>query len=153
MESVLLSATRCFAMSLSCTALSHSHGIKIHACRYPSLHTTTSMSSTSQAENNWTSQWAAAIVADPYSSENVESRFQDLLDGKTVLGVPGKSREEAKAKYLLEGFVQNTDWTFKPSAFDDIWHAVFKIAKKIGYTERVRDATYYWTETYLLNEA
>ena len=110
------------------------------------------MSSTTEAKTNWTSEWATAIVADPYSSENVESRLQDLLDGKTVLGVPGRSKE-GKAKYLLEGFVQNTDWTFKPSAFDDIWHAVFKIAKKLDCTESVRDATYFWTETYLLNEA
>ena len=110
------------------------------------------MTSTTEAETNWTSEWAAAIVAEPYSSENVESRLQDLLDGKTVFGVPGRFKEE-KAKYLLEGFVQNTDWTFKPSAFDDIWRAVFKIAKNLGFTERVRDATYFWTETYLLNEA
>ena len=34
-----------------------------------------------------------------------------------------------------------------------IWHAVFKISKKLGCTESVRDATYFWTETYLLNEA
>ena len=110
------------------------------------------MSSTTEAETDWTSEWAAAIVADPYCSEKVESRLQELLDGKTVLGVPGISKE-GKAKYALEGFVQNTDWTFKPSAFDDIWHAVFKIAKKLGFTERVRDATYFWTETYLWNEA
>ena len=50
-------------------------------------------------------------------------------------------------------FVQITDWTFKPSAFDDIWHAVFEIAKKLGYIENVHDAAYFWTETYLLNEA
>jgi hypothetical protein len=112
----------------------------------------TSMTSTTEVEIDWTSEWAAAIVADPYSSEKVESRLQELLDGKTVLGVPGMSKE-GKAKYTLEGFVRNTDWTFKPSAFDDIWHAVFKIAKKLGYTESVRDATYFWTETYLLNEA
>ena len=110
------------------------------------------MSSTTEAETNWTSEWAAAIVADPYSSENVESRLQDLLDGKTVLGVPGRSKK-GKAKFLLEGFVQNTDWTFKPSVFDDIWRAVFKIAKKLGCTESVRDATYFWTETYLLEAA
>jgi len=109
------------------------------------------MSSNTKADN-WTSEWATAIVADPYSSENVESRLQALLDGKTVLGVPGRSKE-GKAKYVLEGFVQITNWTFKPSAFDDIWHAVFKIAKKLGCTESVRDATYFWTETYLLNEA
>ena len=108
--------------------------------------------STTEADINWTSEWAGAIVADPYSSEIVESRLQDLLDGKTVLGVSGRFKKE-KAKYLLEGFVQNTDWTFKPSAFDDIWHAVFKIAKKLCYTESVRDATYFWTETYLFNEA
>ena len=138
----------------ACTALSHSHGIfkKYTLVDIPLFISTTSMTLTTQEETNWTSQWAAAIVAEPYSSENVESRLQDLLDGKTVLDVPGRSKE-AKAKYLLEGFVQNTDWTFKPSAFDDIWHAVFKIAKKLGYTNRVRDATYFWTETYLLNEA
>ena len=110
------------------------------------------MTSTTEVETDWTIEWAAAIVADPYSSENVESRLRDLLDGKTVLGVPGRSKKW-KAKFALEGFVQNTDWTFKPSAFDDVWHAVFKIAKKLCYTESVRDATYFWTETYLLNEA
>ena len=112
------------------------------------------MTSTTEAEIDWTSEWAAAsaIVADSYSLENVESRLQDLLDGKTVLGVPGRYKEE-KAKYLLEGSVQNTDWTFKPSAFDDIWRAVFKIAKNLGFTERVRDTSYFWTETYLFNEA
>ena len=110
------------------------------------------MTLTPEVETDWTSEWAAAIVADPYSSENVESRLRDLLDGKTVLGVPGRSKKW-KAKYALEGFVQNTDWTFKPSAFDDVWHAVFKFAKKLCYTESVRDATYFWTETYLLNEA
>ena len=150
MQSVLFSARRC-VVSLACTALSK-HGIKTRTCRYPSLHSTISMSSTTEPETNWTSKWAAAIVTDPYSSENVESRLQDLLDGKTVFGVPGRSKE-GNANYLLEGFVQNTDWTFKPSAFDDIWHAVFKIAKKLGCTESVRDATYFWTETYLLNEA
>ena len=109
-------------------------------------------STTAEAKTNWTTEWAVVIVADPYSSKNVESRLQDLIDGKTVLGVPGRSKE-GKAKYLLEGFVQNTDWTFKPSAFDDIWHAVFNIAMKLGCTGSVRDATYFWTETYLLNEA
>ena len=132
------------------TALSQAWN-KTHRSRYPSI-PTTSMSSTPEAETDWTSEWASAIVADPYSSDKVESRLQDLLNGKTVLGVPGISKG-GKAKYALEGFVQNTDWTFKPSAFDDIWHAVFKIAKKLGFTERVRDATYFWTETHLLNEA
>ena len=150
MQSVLFSAARC-VVNLACIALPE-HGIKTHTHQYPSLHSTTSMSSTTEAETDWTSRWAAAIVADPYSSENVESRLQDLLGGKTVLGVPGMSKG-GKAKYVLEGFVQNTDWSFKPSAFDDIWHAVFKIAKKLGYTERVRDATYFWTEAYLWNEA
>ena len=110
------------------------------------------MTSTTEAETDWTSEWAAAIVAEPYSSENVESRLQDLLDGKTVLGVHGAYKEEEPKNYL-EAFVWNTDWTLKPSAFDDIWHAVFKIAKSLGVTERVRDATYFWTEMYLFNEA
>ncbi|PPQ70943.1 hypothetical protein CVT25_013292 [Psilocybe cyanescens] len=102
-------------------------------------------------EDDWRASWAAAIVADPYSSENVESRLQDLLDGKTVLGATGFDKKNAKN--ILEGFVQNVNWSFKPSVFDDMWHAVFKIAKNLRCTERVRDATYLWTETYLLDEA
>ena len=51
------------------------------------------MPSTTEAETNWTNEWAAAIVPDPYSSENVESRLQDLLDRKVYLGGLKKGKQ------------------------------------------------------------
>lgn len=87
----------------------------------------------------------------PGFPENVEKRLQDLLDGKTIFDVTGSDKKNAKN--VLEGFVQNADWTFEPAAFDDVWHAVFKIAKKLGCTEHIRDAKYFWTEAFLLDEA
>ncbi|KAF8973583.1 hypothetical protein BDZ97DRAFT_1751608 [Flammula alnicola] len=109
---------------------------------------------TTSASNEfiWPDAWAAAIVAEPFTPELISSRLSDLLDGKTVGGAPGVTKGE-KPKYMLEAFVQNADWTFKPEAFDAIWHAVFKAASKLKCTEAIRDATYYWTEKFLLNEA
>ncbi|PPQ75288.1 hypothetical protein CVT26_015261 [Gymnopilus dilepis] len=96
--------------------------------------------------------WAEALVADPYSPQIVTSRLRDLLAGKAVNGVPGVSKNENPASEL-EGLVQQTDWSFKPAAFDSVWRAVFDVAKELGCTEKIRDATYFWTEQYLANEA
>jgi len=96
--------------------------------------------------------WAEALVADPYSADIVTSRLRDLLAGKAVDDVPGLAKGENPVEQL-EGFVQQTDWSFKPEAFDPVWHAIFKVAKKLGCTEKIRDATYFWTEQYLANEA
>ena len=100
----------------------------------------------------WHQSWAAAMVAEPYSVESISARLSALLDGKTVGDATGISIWEGR-RSALESFVQNVDWTFKPEAFDAVWHAVFKVAKRLGCTEKIRDATYYWTENFLLYEA
>lgn len=98
------------------------------------------------------SPWAVALVADPYSPEIVTSRLKDLLDGKEVGGVPGISRGESRSTALYN-FVRCVDWTFKPEAFDAVWHAVFSIANKLWCTRDIADATYWWTEDNLPEEA
>lgn len=109
---------------------------------------------TSAAQSaDWTDTWATAIVAPPCTVESISSRLKDLLEGKDVGDATGRARNEPKAKDLLEVFVQQVDWSFKPEAFDDIWHAIFSLAKKLGCTEKIRDATHFWTEKYLLHEA
>ncbi|KAF8973578.1 hypothetical protein BDZ97DRAFT_1912060 [Flammula alnicola] len=102
--------------------------------------------------STWPDAWAAAIVAEPSVPDSIYSRLSDLLDGKTVGGAPGVTEDE-KPKDKLEIFVQNANWTFKPEAFDAIWHAMFRAAAELRCTEAIRDATYYWTEKFLLNEA
>jgi hypothetical protein len=92
------------------------------------------------------------LVADPYSPEIVTSRLKDLLDGKEVGGVPGISRGENR-KEVLYDFVHHVDWTFKPEAFDAVWHAVFSIANKLWCTRHISNATYWWTEEFLLDVA
>ncbi|KAF8892811.1 hypothetical protein CPB84DRAFT_1783599 [Gymnopilus junonius] len=96
--------------------------------------------------------WAEALVTGPYSAEMVLTRLRDLLDGKPVGDTPGISEDEDPRKALVS-FVQETDWAFKPEAFDAVWQAVFEVAKRLGCTEQVRDATYFWTERYLGEEA
>jgi len=98
------------------------------------------------------SQWAVALVADPYSPEIVTSRLKDLLDEKEVGGVRISRGGESRSK-VLYGFVRHFDWTFKPEAFDAVWHAVFSIANKLWCTRDIADATYWWTEDYLPEEA
>ncbi|KJA16920.1 hypothetical protein HYPSUDRAFT_79830 [Hypholoma sublateritium FD-334 SS-4] len=110
------------------------------------------MASVAQSAD-WTDTWAAAIVAPPCTVESISSRLKDLLDGKDVGDATGRAKNEPKAKDLLEVFVQQVNWTFKPEAFDVIWHAIFSLAKKLGCTEKIRDATYFWTEKYLFHEA
>ena len=101
---------------------------------------------------DWTEPWAAAIVSPPCTVESIISHLNDLLEGRGVGNATGRAKNE-KAKDLLEVFVKQVNWTFKPEVFDDIWHAIFTIAKELGCTEKIRDATYYWTEKYLLHEA
>ena len=101
---------------------------------------------------DWTKFWAQAIVADPFSPHIVTSRLNDLLAGKEVNGVPGLLRTH-KPKNMLLTFVLWTRWDFKPAAIDSVWHAIFDIAKARGWTEDVREQTYFWTEQFLLNVA
>ncbi|CAA7269146.1 unnamed protein product [Cyclocybe aegerita] len=102
--------------------------------------------------SSWVDTWAAAIVAEPASRETIAARLKDLLAGKSIGGVPGILASQ-KPKDMLSQFVRTAQWDFKPAALDDVWHAVFDIAKGHGWTEHFRDETYYWTEQYLLNVA
>ena len=88
-----------------------------------------------EVETNWTREGAVAIVAEPYSSEKVVSWLQDLLDEKTMLGVPGRSKE-GKAKYILEGMLP-----------------VCPRSPRSLVPQRVSGTIYFQTEKYLLNEA
>ncbi|KAF8071722.1 hypothetical protein FPV67DRAFT_1411255 [Lyophyllum atratum] len=100
----------------------------------------------------WVNSWASAIVANPISPETVTSRLNDLLAGKSINGVPGILPNQ-KPKDMLSQFVVSADWDFRPAAIDAVWHAVFEIAKAHGWTEHIREQTYYWTEHGLLNVA
>ncbi|KAF8909357.1 hypothetical protein CPB84DRAFT_1834375 [Gymnopilus junonius] len=70
--------------------------------------------------------WAQALVADPYTTGIVSSRLRDLLSGKAV-GNPDGIAKGGSATKALEHFVQQTDWAFKPEAFDAVWQEQFLI--------------------------
>jgi hypothetical protein len=80
-------------------------------------------------------------------------RLNNLLEGKSVNGAPGKLPAQ-RSKNMLRAFVTMAVWDIKHEAFDAIWHAVFDIAKKRGWkASLIRDATYYWTAHFLAEPA
>ncbi|CAA7269141.1 unnamed protein product [Cyclocybe aegerita] len=83
----------------------------------------------------WVNTWTSALLVEPATRETISSRLNDLLKGKIVNGVPGSSRGRSK-----EGMLNQ-------------FHALFDVAKMHGWTEIVRDDTYFWTEQWLLNTA
>ncbi|KAJ3507155.1 hypothetical protein NLJ89_g6466 [Agrocybe chaxingu] len=98
----------------------------------------------------WSELWAPALVAEPYSHEIIVTRFNHLLAGKTVNGIPGISIKQ-NLEDVFGDFVNCMDWAFKPAAIDDVWQAIFDIAQAHGWTESIRDLTYFWTEEFLIN--
>jgi hypothetical protein len=101
---------------------------------------------------NWVDGWASAISASPFSPESVVLRLDLLLDGKSVGNVPGLLRHH-KPKGMLAQFVRTATWEHNPAALDAIWQGVFTIASRHGWTEEIREETYFWTEQFLLEPA
>ncbi|KAJ3509074.1 hypothetical protein NLJ89_g5415 [Agrocybe chaxingu] len=101
---------------------------------------------------DWVNLWVGAVGAEPLSREKIASRITDLLAGRTVNGVPG-IRYTDNPKEMLSQFVWMMNWESKPAAFDDVWRGIFDVARARGWTEDIREQTYYWTELYLLDPA
>jgi hypothetical protein len=56
-------------------------------------------------------------------------------------------------KGMLEQFVRTATWEHNPAALDAVWQGVFTIAARHGWTEEIREETYFWTEQFLLELA
>jgi hypothetical protein len=98
---------------------------------------------------DWVDVWASAISASPCSVESVVLRLDLLLDGKSVDTITRLH----KPKTVLAQFVRTATWEHNPAALDAVWQGIFTIAARHGWTEEIREETYFWTEQFLLEPA